>query len=60
MSMTNIDGKWKTLENPHVYTYNTKIIHYNTRETGTKMVENTLSSQIDKILKIVPRLDEYI
>ena len=32
----------------------------NTRKTGTKMVENTLFSQIDKILKIYPRLDEYI
>ena len=32
----------------------------NTRKTGTKMVENTLFSQIDKILKIDPRLDEYI
>ena len=34
--------------------------HKNTRKTGTKMVENTLFSQIDKILKIYPRLDEYI
>ena len=32
----------------------------NTRKTATKMVENTLVSQIDKILKIYPRLDEYI
>ena len=34
--------------------------HKNTRKAGVKMVENPLFSQIDKILKIVPRLDEYI
>ena len=32
----------------------------NTRKTGTKIVENTLFSQIDNILKIYPRLNEYI
>ena len=26
----------------------------------TKLVDNTLFSQVDKILKIVPKLDEYI
>ena len=44
-------------------TQNTPFLHVkreNTRKTGTKMVENTLFSQIDKILKIYPRLDEYI
>ena len=34
--------------------------HKNTRKTDVKMVENTLFSHIDKILKIVPRFDEYI
>ena len=34
--------------------------HQNTRKNTIKMVENTLFSQIDKILKIYPRLDEYI
>ena len=36
--------------------------HKNTRKTDKliKMVEDTLFSHIDKILKVVPRLDEYI
>ena len=32
----------------------------NTRKAGVKTVDDTLFFQIDNILKIVPRLDEYI
>ena len=32
----------------------------NTRKIGVKMVENTLFSQIDKVLQMYPRLDVYI
>ena len=50
--MTNIDGK---TQKPHIYTQNTK--------THVKQVQNGREytfSQIDKVVKIVPRLDEYI
>ena len=51
--MTSIDGKHS--KPPYLHAK-----HENTRKPGTKMVENTLFSQIDKILKIVSRFDEYI
>ena len=53
MNMTNVD---ENTQNPPFLL----VKRENTRKTGTKMVENTLFSQIDKILKIYPRLDEYI
>ena len=53
MDMTNVDEKHSKPPILHVK-------RENARKTGTKMVENTLFSQIDKILKIYPRLDEYI
>ena len=53
INMPNIDEKHSKGPILHVK-------HKNTRKTGTKMVANTLFSQIDKILKIYPRLDEYI
>ena len=46
--------RWRTLKTLQFYTLKTKIL---VQYTGTKMVENTLFSHIDKILKIYPRLD---
>ena len=46
----------KKTENPQYL----HVKHENTRKNTIKMDENTLFSQIDKILKIYPRLDEYI
>ena len=51
--MTNIDGKHSKTP---IFTRKAQ----NTRKTGTEMVEDTLFPQMDKILKILPRLDEYI
>ena len=51
--MTNIDGKHSKLPYLHVK-------HENTCKTGIKMIENTFFSQIDKMFKIVSRVDECI
>ena len=45
MNMTNID---ENTQNPPLF----YVKHENTRKTGTKMVENALVSQIDKISRV--------